>query len=160
MATTTASVVLLSGLAGCGVTIPADPDGTLDRVRGGVLRVGVSENPPWTVLPGSGGDGAPPTGTEPALVLAFAEQQGAEVEWTLGGEEPLVAALAEGELDLVVGGLTSASPWASHAALTVPYVTVSGSDGSPEPHAMATAMGENAFLGELERFLLAQEVRP
>ena len=36
-------------LTGCGVEIPADPEDTLERVRGGTLRVGVSPNPPHTV---------------------------------------------------------------------------------------------------------------
>jgi hypothetical protein len=36
--------------AGCGATIPTDPDGTLDRARGGTLRVGATANGPWVEL--------------------------------------------------------------------------------------------------------------
>lgn len=35
-------------LAACGATIPTDPDGTLETVRGGTLRAGVSPAEPWT----------------------------------------------------------------------------------------------------------------
>ena len=139
-------------LGGCGATIPSDPDGTLEQVRGGLLRVGVSTNPPWThVVDGE------PTGLEPGLVEDFAASLDADVSWTVGGEHDLVARLERGELDLVVGGLTAASPWGGSVALTVPYVETTGPHGT-ELHVMAAPAGENAFLVELERFLLAQEV--
>ena len=32
--------------AGCGAPLPRDTDGSLERITGGVLRVGVSDNPP------------------------------------------------------------------------------------------------------------------
>lgn len=144
-------------LAGCGVTIPSDVEGTLDRVRGGHLRVGVSPRPPWTELPD--GDQGEPAGIEVDLVEAFADELGAEVVWEVGGEEQLVGDLEEGRLDVVVGGLTARSPWASKAALTRPYVTVPGTTGEEENHVMAAPMGENAFLVELERFLIAQDVQ-
>ncbi|QZN85512.1 transporter substrate-binding domain-containing protein [Cellulomonas sp. C5510] len=140
-------------LAGCGGSFPADPDGTLDRVTGDVLRVGVSPNPPWTeVRPGAG-----PSGLEVEIVAEFARTLDARVEWTTGGEESLVGDLERGRLDLVVGGLTGRSPWAGQAALTTPYTTVPGPRGDPEPHVMAARMGENAFLVRLETYLLEHE---
>lgn len=146
-------------LAGCGATVPTDPEGTLDDVRGGVLRVGVSANPPWTEAEPD--DDAPgPGGIEPDLVREFARTLDAEVEWTRGGEETLVDQLDRDELDLVVGGLTSSSPWSEHAALTYPYAHTTGPEGTPEAHVMAVQLGENAFLTELERFLLEQDVDP
>jgi hypothetical protein len=78
-----AAVLLLTG---CNVEIPQDPDGTLDRVRGGVLRVGVSINPPWTVLDNNG----ELSGIEPELVRRFADTVDAEVRWTVAGEESLI----------------------------------------------------------------------
>lgn len=143
-------------LAGCGVTLPTDPEGTLERVEGGFLRVGVSPHPPWTDAAGPGTDESTPGGTEVDLLVRFAEQLDAEVQWTVGGEEDLIAELAAGRLDVVVGGLTAKSPWASHAALTRPYITVPGPDGSAEGHVMATPMGENAFLVTLETFLVEE----
>jgi ABC-type amino acid transport substrate-binding protein len=146
-------IALVLLLVGCGsVQIPADPDGTLDRVRGGVLRVGVSPHEPWTTVAAEG-----LAGVEPDLVRRWAAALGARVEWTVGGEQPLTSALERGELDLVIGGITADTPWTSHAAVTRSYATSQGPDG-PQEHVMLVPMGENAFLVELERFLLAQEV--
>lgn len=158
-----ATKVLVSGalvlaVAACGVTVPTDPEGTLDRVRGGQLRVGVTPNDPWTTLP-AGPDG-PPAGIEVDLVEGFAEHLGAAVEWEIGSEEELIGDLEDGRLEIVVGGLTARSPWSSQAALTRPFVTVPGERGEEENHVMATRTGENAFLVELERFLIAQDVQP
>ena len=148
--------LLVAGLAaGCSATIPTDPDGTLERVRGGVLRAGVSPNPPWTIV---SGEDAPPTGTEAVLVEEFARSLGAEVEWTVGGEEALVGELERGQLDLVVGGLTARSPWSQKAALTYRYTETVGPEGEKELHVMAAPMGENAFLVELEHFLLGKDL--
>lgn len=144
-------------LTGCAGAFPADPDGTLNEVRGGVLRVGVSSHAPWTDV----GPGRAPSGLEVDLVTGFAESLDAEVEWTASGEEDLIGQLERSELDLVVGGLTAASPWAEQAALTYPYTTVTGPDGAPEAHVMAAPLGENAFLVALERFLLEhKDVQP
>lgn len=148
------AVVVAAALGACGVTVPTDPDGTLDRVREGELRVGVSAHPPWTDV---GPDGAP-AGLEVDLVEGFADELGAEVVWTEGGEEQLVGDLEAGDLDLVVGGLTASTPWTSKAAVTVAYTTVTDEEGKPEGHVMLTPTGENAFLVTLERYLLDQEV--
>lgn len=143
LATMAASALVL---AGCG-SIPADPDGTLERVQGGVMRVGVTENPPWVEL--SGGE---PSGTEPTLILEFAEQLGAEVEWTVGSEATLAEALEVGELDVVIGGFLEDTPWAEFGAPTRPYITAGTVEGD-EKHVMLTPLGENAFLVALESFL-------
>ena len=141
-------------LAACDVTVPTDPDGTLDAVRGGELRAGVSPHEPWTAV----GPAGTPTGLEVDLVEDFARTLDADVVWTPGGEEELVGDLERGDLDLVVGGFSASTPWTSKAAVTVAYVTVTDPDGKPEGHVMLAPMGENAFLVELERFLLDQEV--
>lgn len=149
----------------CG--FPRDPEGTLERVTGGVLRVGVSENPPWTRWPegapaagASGEQGGEPSGTEVDLVRAFAASLEAEVAWAGGSEADLMARLDEGALDLVVAGLHETTPWSSHAALTYPYATSVDENGVEVKHVMATPMGENDLLTTLETFLLAQDVEP
>lgn len=147
-----AAVVGLT-LGGCSATIPSDPDGTLDSVRGGVVRAGASLNPPWTDV-----ESGAPGGLEVELVEAFAASLDAQVEWTVAGEEDLVAEMERGGLDVVVGGLTASSPWADKVALTYPYLQATGLEGEKEPHVMAVPAGENAMLTELERFLLDQEV--
>jgi polar amino acid transport system substrate-binding protein len=151
-----AALAVLIVLAGCGISIPADPEGTLERVRGGTMRVGVSPNEPWTEL----NDNSPPSGIEVDLVEGFAESLGARIEWSGGGEESLMEELRRGELDLVIGGLTSKSPWTDKAAITKPYAEAENEAGKQEKLVMAARMGENAFLLALERFLLEQEVQP
>ncbi|MPV37118.1 transporter substrate-binding domain-containing protein [Georgenia subflava] len=151
-----AAAGLLLALGGCSATIPTDPDGTLDHVTGGSLRVGVSPNPPWTSLP-DGPEGEP-AGTEVELVQDFARSIDAEIVWVPGGEEDLVGQLEHDGLDLIIGGLTAKSPWSSKVALTYRYTVTTGPHGEDELHVMATPMGENAFLVELERFLLDQDL--
>lgn len=142
-------VFLAFPLAGCAV--PTDPDGTLDRVQGGILRVGITPHEPWTELRGERG------GLEVELVEGFARSLGARVDWREGAEAELVEDLEMGQLDLVVGGLTARSPWKRNAALTRPYVITAGQHRAREKHVMAAALGENAFLAELERYLLDRE---
>jgi polar amino acid transport system substrate-binding protein len=208
-------------LAGC--EYPRDPEGTLDRVRGGVMRVGVTHVDPWVKL-----DGATPSGVEVELLQRFADTLDAEIEWVEGSESDLMEALHGRQLDVVVAGLTRRSEWQRVAALTRPFVSyevviaapdeataerlsedlegarigvaahspeaaklaedtdaevmpvddiaaVDGPVAVPEymlddlgyvrtdaelderEHAMAVSMGENAFLVELERFLLDRE---
>jgi polar amino acid transport system substrate-binding protein len=144
--------VVAALLAGCGVTIPTDPEGTLERVTGGTLRVGVSPNPPWTEAAQDG----EPTGAEVGLVKEFAATLQAEVSWTVGGEEALIKRLEEGDLDLVIGGLTADTPWEEHIAVTKPYAEGTGPDGKRIRLVMAAPPGENAYLVRLEKFLLSR----
>lgn len=127
---------------------PADPDGTFDRVSDGSLSVGVTHHPPYVDASGS-----EPTGSEVDLILAFAEQIDAEVEWTVSGEEALMTALEAGDVDLVAGGLTDQSPWSSQASLTRSYAEDTGPDGQTVQLVLAVPLGENQMLAELERFL-------
>jgi hypothetical protein len=142
-------VVLLTG---CGIEIPADPEDTLKRVRGGTLRIGVSPHPPYTVTVA---DGAP-TGSDVELAAGFAASIGAQPVWVIGGEEPLIKALEHGDLELVIGGLTADTPWTEKAAITRPYAKVRDSTGQEVELVMAAPMGENAFLMALDRFLVSQ----
>jgi polar amino acid transport system substrate-binding protein len=106
-------VVLIA--AGCG-PVPRDPEGTLDRVRGGTLRVGLVENPPWVVR--TAGE---PGGAEAELVRRLAAELGAKPEWVWGGEQAHLEALERFRLDLVAGGLTDDTPWKKRVGLTTPY---------------------------------------
>lgn len=142
-----ASVILLAALTACG-PFPVDTDGTVDRARGGELRVGVTENAPWVEL-----DGSAPSGTEVDLIEAFAERLGADVEWMPGSEAVLVDALRAGELDLAIGGFTDDTPWSEDAAPTDVYAEVANDRGVTEKHIMLTRAGENRLLVELETFL-------
>ena len=143
-----AAIVAALLTTACG-GLPADPRGTLERVTGGVLRVGVSPNPPHTDVRGT----AEPGGSEVVLVRDFAATLPAEIEWTVGGEEMLILALEHGDLDLVVGGLTADTPWTEQAAITKPYADATDPTGKKVELVMAAQPGENAFLLRLERFL-------
>lgn len=142
---------LALALAGCGLTVPSDPDGTLETVSGGVLEVGVTPNPPFTEIDDA--DDEEPSGTEVTLVESFAASIDAELSWTVGSEEDLVRQLEEGDLDLVIGGITERTPWAAHAAPTRAYAQALQPDGSTTGVVMLTPMGENAFLAALEQHL-------
>jgi ABC-type amino acid transport substrate-binding protein len=145
------AAVVTTGLTACGISIPSDPDGTLDRVTGGVLEVGVTPNPPHTDT-----SGTHPAGTEPALVASFAESIDARVEWVEGSEQSLVQLLEIGELDLVIGGISEQTPWSDRVAVTRAYAEAELPDGSTSGLVMLAPMGENAFLSALERHLDAE----
>ena len=138
------AAVLLSSCSAISATIPADSEGTLSRVEDGTLVVGVSEHPPWTNISDTGEH----SGSEVDLIRGFAEHVNAEIEWQQAPESVLAERIKNGEVDVVIGGLTDSSPWSSHMALTRPYAEVDG-----EKMVMGTPLGENAFLVELERHL-------
>jgi polar amino acid transport system substrate-binding protein len=112
------AAVALMAVAAAGCGIPRDPESTLDRVRGGTLRAGITASEPWTTL-----EAGRPGGVEVALVERFAGELGARVEWVDGSEADLIGALEMRELDLVVGGLTADTPWQAKAAITRSYAT-------------------------------------
>lgn len=138
-------------LPNAGCDLPRDPEGTLDRVRGGTLRVGVSAHEPWTKWEGSGSDRRP-TGIEVELAERFAEELNAEIEWVRGSESELFTSLEEFHLDLVLGGLTDDTPWSDRIGLSKSFAETA--DGK---HVLATPLGENAFLLRLDRSLTRQE---
>ncbi|WP_230394477.1 transporter substrate-binding domain-containing protein [Plantactinospora alkalitolerans] len=114
-----AALLAVTGLLVGGCQWPRDTAGTLDDVRDGVLRVGITDNRPWTRVAGDGMvDGA-----EARLVERLAEQLGSRVEWHPGAESALMPALHDRVLDLVVGGLAADAPWTREASLTRPYFT-------------------------------------
>jgi polar amino acid transport system substrate-binding protein len=139
--------------SGAGCEIPQDPDGTLDRVTGGSVRVGVTEADPWVLLD----EGEPSGGVEVELVRRVARDLDAEIEWVDGSEEELVNAAKEGSLDLVIGGLTNKSRWKKDVAFTRPYVDTQVVIGVPEREVGRTDFdGERvaAELGSEEEALL------
>jgi polar amino acid transport system substrate-binding protein len=134
---------------------PRDPDGTLDRAEGGVLRVGVTHADPWVLIEGE----RPVGGAEVELARRFARDLGARVEWVIGSEQQLVDAMKEGQIDLLAGGLTSKSRWKKDVALTRPYIDscavvgVPPGDSFPDDFAGVPVAVER---GTAEEGLLAQ----
>ena len=123
-------ILFLLLIAAC--DLPRDSDGTLDRVRGGTMRVGVLVDTPWT-KDSAGVIG----GIEGAMARALAESLGARIEWIRASEGELLAALHHRELDLVIGGLRATSPWRRQVALTRPFyadtVSVGGAPNQAPP---------------------------
>ena len=145
--------VVVAGMAsGCGVAIPADPEGTFDRVSGGELRVGASPDGELVAVDVDRGAGGRVDGALADLVEGFADDIDAEVSWTIGREESLVGALEEGELDLVIGGMTDETPWTDRAAVTRGFPDLPGVEGDRSVVFLAR-LGENRFIGAVERFL-------
>lgn len=149
MRTATLLTVVAVLLAGCSMTVPTDPDGTLDRVRGGELRVGISHNPPFIGIAVD----AEPTGVEAELARGFADHLGSVIVWTSGSEATLVQGLQDGTLDLALAGFSEDSPYAEEVGATDTYLETLAADGSSAHHVMFVPTGENAFLKELEVYL-------
>lgn len=135
------------GFTGCG--IPHDPDGTIARVRGGVIRAGVTEQPPWTRFSGSDVQGV-----EAELLKELAAGLDARIQWTRASESELFELLEKRKLDVVIGGVISSTPWSHQAAVTQPYAEhVDPDTADIEQHVWAAAPGENRWLLTLDRFL-------
>lgn len=133
-------------VAGCGITVPTDPNGTLDSVTGSTLHAGAS---PEAGLVDT--DGEQPQGPLVELVEDFAASIDARVEWTVAAEESLVRELEAGDLDLAVGGFTDQTPWSDRAGVTRGYSNIPGADD--RKLVFLVPLGENAFLSSLETFL-------
>jgi len=142
-------IATLSLALACG--LPRDPEGTLDRVRGGTLRVGFVVDTPWVTAVRDGAGGI-----EGAIAAELARGLGARIAWTHASETPLLTALHDGDLDLVIAGLTKGSPWAAKASFTRPYyvdTTTMHGERAEVPHVVAVRPGENAWQVHVERML-------
>jgi len=135
-------LLLFAGTIACG--LPRDADDTLHRVRGGTLRAGYTENPPWV---------SDTAGVERHLVEGFAKSLGARVEWVNDAESELIELVHERKLDLAVGGLTKDGTWITKAASTRPFYHDST---KKKDHVWAAPPGENAWLVAIEKYLRAR----
>lgn len=127
-----AAALLLAG--GCDA-IPADPDGTLERIRGERLfRVGLIASH------------APPPDGAHRLLQRLSRATGARAALERGPAEALLTRLEDGGLDLVVGEFAEQSPWAAQVTLSEPI----GPNG-PIVLAAAARNGENAWISLVHR---------
>lgn len=141
---------MLFALLACSVCIscdalPKDPDGTVERVRGGSFRVGMIASPP---LPSA--DRTPAAGKAQRFVEGVAASAEARPEVVAGAAEPLLSMLEAGELDLVVGPMTEKSPWMTTVTFLPPLEKDMTGDGHHQLVAMARN-GENAWITLLDR---------
>jgi polar amino acid transport system substrate-binding protein len=121
-----AAVLAIPLVLACG--LPRDSAGTLERVRHGTMRVGVTTDTPWVTDSAGVLDGV-----EPALVRTIAASVGARVLWVRRPAAELMTSLQTRQLDLVVGGHTSAEPWKKQVAFTRPFYTDTVMTGAPGP---------------------------
>ena len=126
---------LALSIAACS-DFPRDPEGTLERARGGELRVGVAQG----VTP-----------AEQEVVARLAASLEARVAWELGGAPDLLGRLERRELDIVIAGLEPKTPWKGRVALSRPL-----RDGEGRERVVATSPGENALLVAVERVIGAR----
>ena len=145
------AVALTAALQLAGCQWPRDSAGTLDRVRGGGLRVGVTHTPPWIAV-----DRDRVSGLEVELVEAWAAALGARVIWRHDTESDLVEALHRRELDVLAAGLRDDTSFRTRIALTRPYLELEGAHGT-ERHVLAVMPGESALLLSLDRFLAERD---
>ncbi|EAQ80882.1 hypothetical protein DSM3645_12716 [Blastopirellula marina DSM 3645] len=134
-----------------GCEFPRDPHGTADRVRGHVLRVGMTQQAPWAVE-----QNGERSGFEVELVQKLAAEQQAKIVWQAGNESELVKRLERGELDLAIGGFVRPTPWEGRVALTRSWGDAAGLE-----HVFLVPPGENRWLLLLDRWLAAhaEEIR-
>lgn len=133
--------MLAAALAACGLDVPRDVDGTLKHVRAThVVRVGLIQ-------------GQAPASARPPVAAFLGRLQGAtgaRPAVVSGSAEPLLAALEDGQLDLVIGEMAQDSPWMADVAVIEPLVerTVGQRRLGLGPIARN---GENAWVMVLER---------
>jgi polar amino acid transport system substrate-binding protein len=133
--------------AGC--DFPRDPMGTLERVRGGTLRVGVADHEPWARL-----EGGEASGAEVELVEEFAAGLGAEVDLVEGTVPELLEAARQGEVDLVIGGLMATDPGVreqKEAAITSPYLILIPIVGAPPGASLEDISGQKVAVEKVGR---------
>ena len=97
--------LLLVALVSTGCAFPQDPRETLEQVQSGTMRIGIAENEPWARM-----ENGEPSGVEAELLRNFAEELGSEPEFFRGTVPELLEAIKQGELDVVIGGLTRSTP--------------------------------------------------
>lgn len=141
-------------LASCSLQIPADPNGTLDRVTDGEIRIGVTHNPPRVDL----ANPDQPSGIEVDLATEFAEHLDAEITWVVDSEANLAKGLEAGTLDMAVAGFHDDTPWASVAGMTRSCLEGTDQFGSDVKYVLLVPLGENEFLVALENFVCGSEI--
>lgn len=130
-------------LAGCGISIPTDPGGTLESVTGGEMRVGVTAEDNMST------GGETPAGPLPHLATDFARSIDARTTWIVAGEESLVEMLETDKIDIAFGHFTKDTPWADRVAVSRPFEA----PGTGAETVAFMQLGENAFVTQFETFI-------
>ena len=124
------TVALAAIAAGCD-NFPKDPRDSFEKATTTGLRVGVINDAPWARF-----DGDSASGIEADIIKGFAGKHNMEVRWVAGSAHSLMPALEEGELHIVIGGMTKDSPFKELVGFTNPYckeeVVICGLAGSSD----------------------------
>ena len=118
-------------LAGC--DLPKDPEGTLERVRGGELRVGVLTGNPRAEA------------EDRRIVDALAAAIQARPSFHPNDAHHLLWDLQHGGLDLVIGGMPAKTPFSQDVGLSKTAGPLFR-PGEAEERVLAVRNGENGFL--------------
>lgn len=120
--------------SGCG--IPKDPEASFRNAQHQTLKVGIVNNPPFTVI-----SGEEYSGIEVNLVRTFATRNNLKLDFTEGCESNLIRQLEHDQIDILIGGFDKKTVWTEKAGNTIPY------DGK---HIILVTKGENRLVFELE----------
>ena len=131
----------LATLGACGLDVPRDIDGTLERVRATrVIRVGLIQGP--------AAEHHRPSIS--AFLARLRARTGAAPRVTWGAAEPLLAALEDDQLDLVIGEIAQDSPWKTDVTVVEPLAERSVGQRRLGISPIARN-GENAWIVLIER---------
>lgn len=121
-------------LTGC--DFPKDPENSLENAQLDSLKVGVVNNPPYSMIKNGNA-----RGTEIEILKKFAKSQDLQIEFIEGSESGLVDRLKKYQLHIVAGGFDKKTLWKKHAGTSVTY---------DSKHLFLIPKGENKLLQRLE----------
>lgn len=131
-----AALLLVAALPGGCERLPRDVDGVSDRIAG---------THAFTV--GMAGDGG---AAGKRLLSELSARTGATPRLARGPMEPLLLALEDGRLDLVIAPFAADTPWATRVALAPP-LAASGKDKTCIEWRAAARNGENQWVMTVEK---------
>jgi polar amino acid transport system substrate-binding protein len=120
-------------LLAAGCDLPRDPEGTLEEVRGGSLRVGVLQGNRYAEQ------------VDRQIVGEIARRLQAQPAFSTAEAHTLFEMLHRGEIHIVIGGIPTNTPFGPDAGLSRPAGPLFQSAGD-EDRVLAVRSGENAFL--------------
>ena len=122
---------------------PHDSKNSYANAKQSGLKVGIVNNPPFTVY-----KNGKASGTEVAIIENFSKKEGLRIQYIDGSESTLIKQLENYEIHLVIGGFDKKTVWKKKAGMTTKY------NGK---NVFLITKGENRLLYKLEEELLKQK---
>lgn len=107
-------VTLVIFTGGC-EGFPKDPNGTLEKARNNILKVGLTGYDAAADVP------AEPVSGQITFVRQFAREINAKIRWVKGSQGDITELLSHHELHMAIGGFTPDSPFKNEITLSKPY---------------------------------------